>query len=226
MPTIEIQQIDDCGELDKALKSVCHYDWIVFTSTNAVDVVFRRMVALELDARALHGVQIAAIGPATKRRIREQGIIADFTPSTFVAESAVDELSALGMEGRRVLLPQAELARDILRTGLAEQGAVVDAIAVYRTVTPQDTAGRLRNILSQGIDLATFTSSSTVTNLVELLDGNTDGLKDATIACIGPVTAERAVELGLKVDVMATQHTIAGLVEAVEAHFEEAGQNE
>ena len=226
LPTIEIQQIDDCGELDMALTSVSEYDWIIFTSTNAVDVVFNRMAVLGLDARTLHGVQIAAIGPATKRRIRDKGIIADFTPSTFVAESVVDELSALGMEGRRVLLPQAEIARDVLRTGLAEQGAVVDAIAVYRTVTPQNTAERLRHILSQGIDLATFTSSSTVTNLVELLGGNTDGLKDATIACIGPVTVERAVELGLKVDVMATQHTIAGLMEAVESHFKEAGQNE
>ncbi len=226
LPTIEIQQIDEHAALDKALNGVCEYDWIIFTSTNAVDVVFNRMATLELDARALHGVQIAAIGPATKRRIREQGIIADFTPSTFVAESVADELSALGMDGRRVLLPQAEIARDVLRSGLAEQGAVVDTIAVYRTVTPQDTTERLRHILSQGIDLATFTSSSTVTNLVELLDDNTDGLKDATIACIGPVTAERAVELGLKVDVMAAQHTIAGLMEAVESHFKEAGQNE
>ncbi|MCY4651887.1 MAG: uroporphyrinogen-III C-methyltransferase, partial [Dehalococcoidia bacterium] len=124
LPTIEIQQIDDFSELDMALTSGSEYDWIIFASTNAVDVVFNRMAAIGLDARALHGVQIAAIGPATKRRIRDKGIIADFTPSTFVAESVADELSALGMDGRRVLLPQAEIARDVLRTGLAEQGAV------------------------------------------------------------------------------------------------------
>ena len=125
-----------------------------------------------------------------------------------------------------MLLPQAEIARDVLRQGIAELGAVVDAIAIYRTVTPPNTAERLQDILSEGIDIATFTSSSTVTNLVNLLDGNTNALKDATIACIGPITAERAVELGLKVDIVAAEHTISGLIEAVEAHFKEAAPNE
>ena len=171
----------------------------------------------------MHGVQIAAIGPATRRRLSERGVAADFVPSTFVAESVVDELKRFGLNGRRVLLPQAEIARDVLRNGLVELGASVDAIPVYRTVTPANSAERLDKVLSDGIDIATFTSSSTVTNLVELLDGNTSALKGATIACIGPVTAKQASELGLSVDVIASEHTIAGLIEAVESHFEEAG---
>ena len=226
LPTIEIQPLDDYTELDGALKNASTYDWVVFGSANAVNIFFERMHALDLDPRALYGVQIAAIGPATKRRLLAYNIIADFMPTAFVAESAVAELNALGLDGKRALLPQAEIARDAMRAGLAEGGASVDAIAVYRTVTPPDTADRLQDIISGGIDIATFTSSSTVSNLVDLLGGNTDALKDATIACIGPITAERAADLGLKVDIVAAEHTIAGLIEAVEAHFEEDVKDE
>ena len=226
LPTIEIQPMADYSDLDRALGEAIAYDWMVFSSANAVDVVFDRLSALGLDARLLHGTLIAAIGPATRRRLLGRGIIADFMPTSFVAEAAVDELRDLGMNGKRVLLPQAEIARDILRQGLIELGASVDAIPVYRTVTPEKTADRLKDILADGIDIATFTSSSTASNLVELLDGNTSALKDATIACIGPITAERAAELGLNADIVATEHTIAGLIEAVESHFKEAGYNE
>ena len=226
LPTIEIQLMDDYTELDAALKNALDYDWMAFSSANAVDVVFDRLSALRLDSRVLHSVKIAAIGPATRRRLLSRGIIADFMPTSFVAEAAVKELGNLGMNGKRVLLPQAEIARDVLRQGLAALGAGVDAIPVYRTVTPKDTAGKLRDILADGIDVATFTSSSTVSNLMELLEGNTNALKDATIACIGPITAERAAELGLSTDIIAPKHTIAGLIEAVESHFKENGQNE
>ena len=223
LPTIEIQPYEDYTHLDEALKSLHEYDWATFSSANAVDVVFDRLRAIGLDARAMHGVLIAAIGPATRRRLNVRGIRSDFVPSTFVAESVVDELKPFGMNGKRVLLPQAEIARDVLRNGLTGLGASVDAIPVYRTVTPSNSAERLQKILSDSIDIATFSSSSTVTNLVELLDGNTSALKGATIACIGPVTAKRAEELGLEVDIVASEHTIAGLIEAVESHFEEAG---
>ena len=223
LPTIEIQPYEEYTHLDRALKSLHEYDWAIFSSANAVDVVFDRLRTVGLDARAMHGVQIAAIGPATRRRLNEHGISADFVPSTFVAESVVDELKQFGLNGKRVLLPQAEIARDVLRNGLTGLGASVDAIPVYRTVTPANSAERLDKVLSDGIDIATFSSSSTVTNLVELLDGNTSALKGATIACIGPVTAKRAEELSLRVDIIASEHTIAGLIEAVESHFEEAG---
>ena len=223
LPTIEIQPMDDYAKLNGALKNISTYDWMVFSSANAVDVVFDRLRALRLDARVLYGVKIAAIGPATRRRLLRHGIIADFMPTSFVAEAAVSELGGLGMNGMRVLLPQAEIARDVLRQGITEFGAGVDAISVYRTVTPKDTAERLRDVLAEGIDIATFTSSSTVGNLVELLEDNTSALKDATIACIGPITAERAAELGLSADIVATEHTIAGLIEAVESYFKEGG---
>lgn len=223
LPTIEIRPCDDHTALDEALNDLRRYDWAIFSSANAVDIVFDRLRTLGLDARALGGVRIAAIGPATRRRLGERGIVADFMPSSFFAESAVSELKAFDLKGKDILLPQAEIARDVLRDGLSELGASVNAIPVYRTLTPPNSAERLRDILSEGIDIFTFTSSSTVTNLVELLDGNTGMLKDATIACIGPITAERAADLGLRVDIVASEHTVAGLIEAVEYHFQEAG---
>lgn len=226
LPTIEIQPLDDYAELDYALQGRDDYDWAVFSSANAVDIVFDRLNALGLDTRALYGVQVAAIGPATRRRLRERGVIADFMPASFLAEAVVGELKAFEMNGKRILMPQAEIARDVLRQGLMDAGSRVDAVSVYRTVTPPNTAERLQGILADGFDIATFTSSSTVSNLVELLDGNTGVLKDATIACIGPITAERAAELGFKVDIVASEYTIAGLIEAVESYFKEVGQNE
>lgn len=223
LPTIEIQPMDDYARLDAALKDALNYNWMVFSSANTVDVVFNRLSALQLDTRVLHNVKIAAIGPATQRRLLSHGITADFMPTSFVAEAAVNELGGLEISGMRVLLPQAEIARDVMQQGLTELGASVNAIPVYRTVTPKNTAERLRDILADGIDIATFTSSSTVSNLMELLEGNTSALKDATIACIGPITAGRAAELGLSAEIVAAEHTIAGLIEAVESHFKEAG---
>ncbi|MYE55348.1 MAG: uroporphyrinogen-III C-methyltransferase, partial [Chloroflexi bacterium] len=115
LPTIEIQPMADYSDLDRALGEATAYAWMVFSSANAVDVVFDRLGALGLDARALYSTQIAAIGPATRRRLSGRGIIADFMPTSFVAEAAVSELGGLGINGMRVLLPQAEIARDVLR---------------------------------------------------------------------------------------------------------------
>ena len=131
LPTIEIRPLHDYAELDGALQSLDEYDWAVFSSANAVDIVFDRMRALALDARAMRGVRIAAIGPATTRRLRDKGIAADFIPTSFVADSLVDEMKPLGMEGKRALLPQAEIARDTLRRGLAELGAQAWTLSPY-----------------------------------------------------------------------------------------------
>ena len=223
LPTIEIRPPDDYAQLDGALNAVHTYDWLIFTSANAVDAVFARMDALGLDARALHNAKIGAIGPATASRLRQCGVKADFIPQSFVAESIVEGMRACDMRGKRVLLPRADIARAALRQGLTELGASVDDIAVYRTVAPPDSAERARIILEDGIDIAAFTSSSTVKNLCALLDGNTTALQSATIACIGPITAQTAAELGVKVDIVAAEYTIAGLVKAVESHFHRGG---
>ncbi len=226
LPTIQIQPMDDYTELDRELSAIRGYDWLILTSANAVDVVFERLSALGADARTLHGVSVGAIGPATAARLRRYGISADFLPQAFVAEAVVEGMQAYNLRGKRVLLPRADIARSALDEGLAAQGASVKCIAAYRTITPPDAAARARSILAEGIDIATFTSSSTVRNLISLLNDADFGdsaapalLKNVTIACIGPITAQTAAELGIAPHIVASEYTVAALVDAVEAYF-------
>ena len=193
---------------------------MVFTSGNAVEATFGRMEAIGLDARALSGARVAAIGPATASSLQLRGIVPDLVPDQAVSESLAACLARRGgLDGARVLLPRADIGRDALPQSLAAQGAKVDDVAVYRTVTPANVGERLDDALSGGIDAATFTSSSTVRNLVRLLDGDIDRLSGALVACIGPVTAATAEEVGLDVDLVAQEHTVQGLVDALETHL-------
>jgi uroporphyrinogen-III synthase len=219
LPTIEIGPIDDHSELDAALRNLGRYEWVVFTSSNAVRAVFDRLRIIALDARAFHGAKVATIGSATADRLAEHGIAADFVPDESVSDGIVDGLRCRGLASGRVLLPSADIARGALAEGLSALGATVDRVAAYRTLPAGGAEASLRDIIADGVDVATFTSSSTATNLVRLLDGSVDRLSQATIACIGPITATTARELGLKVDIVASEHTVPGLVRALEAHF-------
>ena len=226
VPTIEIQPLDDYTELDAALRALSDYDWVVFPSTNSVDVVFGRLAELDLDARAFGPARVAAIGSATSDSLRARGIVANFVPEEFVSESVAEGLKDRIAAGQRVLLPQADIGRDTLGDGLTAQGADVHRVTAYRTVTPEGSAELIAAHLADGVDVATFTSSSTVRNLVALLDGDTSALGGVRIACIGPVTATAAAEAGLKVDILASEYTVAGLVEALKAHFAQEGRSD
>ena len=211
--------MDDYGVLDDALADLQGREWVVFTSTNAVRAVFDRLRALGLDSKALHGTRVAAIGPTTASDLEQRGIKPDFVPDRAVSEALAEGLIDQGVQGRRVLLPRADAGREVLARSLREAGAAVDDVPVYRTVAPSGLDDRLDDILDGGIDAATFTSSSTVRNLVRLLDGGLDRLSGVLVACIGPVTAATAREMGLEVGLVAREHTIPGLVDALEQHF-------
>ena len=219
VPTIEIRPLEDYSELDGALRALPKYDWVVFTSANTVQAVFDRLSEPGEDARAFHSTLIAAIGSATADSLRARGVSADFVPKEFVSESVADGLKELIVPGARVFLPRADIGRETLRQGLAGLGASVHEVTAYRTVIPDDSGKRVTQLLSEGIDIATFTSSSTATNLYKLLNGDLSQLKQAKIACIGPVTAATVRETGLKVDIVAREYTVAGLVESLKAHF-------
>ena len=223
LPTIEIQRPDVADGLDAPLKRLEDIDWVVFTSVNAVDFVFERLDALGLDARAFSGCKVAVIGPATAEKLKNRGIVPDLVPESFVSESLVEALKARDMQGSKVLLPRADIARDALSEGLRALGACVDEITAYHTVTPADTARIARDIVSKGVDVATFTSSSTVRNLSRAMNGELEMLSQATIACIGPITADAAREVGLAPDIVSNEHTIPGLVDALEAYFMDKG---
>ena len=221
VPTIEIAPPEDFSSLDDALKDLASFRWIIFTSVNGVASFFHRLNKLGMDARALGGVGVCAIGPITAASLERNGVRPDFTPPRYTTERLVQGLSERGVSGAKILMPRTNIAPEDAARALEKAGAKVVQPVAYRTLTPAGSAQKARELLSRGkIDIATFTSSSTVSNLMELLDGETALLDGVSIACIGPVTARKARDLGLKVDVTARRHTVAGLVQALKSHFQ------
>ncbi len=224
-PAIQIARIEETTDLDTALgnlDSPNSYDWVVFTSTNTVPVLAERLEALKLDARAFHAVRIAAIGPATAEAVRQHlGLRADFVPSEAVAEAVLAEWPDSDVIGKRILLPRALEAREILPEQWRALGATVDVIPVYETRMDGAASDHLRTLLQNGeIDILTFTASSTVRNFAQALGASLSSLVGTTtIAAIGPVTAQTLREFGLTVAIEATEHTIPGLVAAIEQHY-------
>ncbi len=215
LPTIEVAPPYDWSSLDNAIRDIHSFNWIIFTSANAVRMFFGRMKEKGWDSRSLAGAKICAIGPATAGELDSFGLKPDFVPGEFTSEGIVGSVGSMGMSGARVLLPRADIAPEGLVKGLRKLGATVEQVVAYRTLVPEDS--KAKEVLARGdIDAATFTSSSTVKNLVELLDGHApEMLNGVVIASIGPVTSETARSLGLRVDVEAKEHTIPGLVQAL-----------
>ena len=220
IPTIEVRPPYNYSKLDEALAEVSEFDWIVFASANAVRAVYDRLVATGRDSRSLHGVSVATIGPATADATSELGIVADLVPATATSDGLTDALSKEDIHSSRVLLPRADIATRELLERLVALGADVTQVTAYRTVIPAESRDRVAVAIQAGIDVATFTSSSTVRNLLGLLENGADSLAGAKIACIGPTTASTAGSFGLKVDIVAKTPTIAGLVEALIEHID------
>ena len=232
LPSIEIAPLEDSAKLDMTLAQygllpletpfgTISKFWVMFASTNAVDSVFARLDKYGQDSRVFADSTIGAIGPATAAALAQRGIKPDFVPATSVSEAVVAELSEQEWYGVPVLLPGADIGRDVLANGLSELGARVERVTAYRTITPTDAGQRARNLLSQGMDVITFTSSSTVRNLLDILDGEKSLLESSLISCIGPVTAGTAREMGLRVDLEAGEHTVEGLVDSLVVHFQQ-----
>lgn len=211
LPAIRIEPMIDNEEAKRAAAGVGAYDLICLTSPNGVRLLFEAMEAAALDARALAGVTVAAIGPGTARALAERGVLADVVPERFVAEGLIEALEDEEVAGARVLVARAAEARDVLPDALRERGAEVDVVALYETVREQPREEEIQ--AAQDADYLTFTSSSTVTNLAEALGDRFP--TDARIVSIGPITSETIRARGLKVDVEAEQHDIDGLLKAL-----------
>jgi uroporphyrinogen III methyltransferase/synthase len=221
LPVIRIAPPEDPAPLREAAEAAGAFDWIVFTSANGVDRFFATLADSGRDARALGGVSLCTIGPATAEALAKHGVRADLVPDEFVAEAALEALAAAGdLAGKRILIPRAAEAREVLPDGLRERGAEVVVVAAYRTVRDGSGAEEVRRALGAGeIDWVTFTASSTVRSFVELL--GTD-VGRARVASIGPITSATVRELGMQVDVEAKEYTIPGLLQAIR-ESEEAG---
>ena len=206
---------DNYAALDKAIGHVADYHWLIFTSANGVERFFARLFKSGKDARALGYAKIAAIGSATAEKLKHYGLVADVIPQEYRAEGVVEALKGKLPPHAKILIPRAEEAREILPDTLREMGAEVEVAPAYRTVCGQVDGEALAAELKEGnIDMVTFTSSSTVKNLVDII-GSAEVLKDVKTACIGPVTADTAKSLGVEPDIIAKEYTIDGLVEAI-----------
>jgi uroporphyrinogen-III synthase len=222
-PVIRIEPLPQLGALRAALAGLSAYRWVVFTSQNAVQIVFDRLLAWGLAPRVFATTAVAAIGTATAGALTERGVTPALVPDEFVGEALAEALAARGgggLAGCRVLIPSAQEARDALAAGLRAHGAVVEVIPVYRTVPARTDLSGLAAELTEGrIDAVTFTSSSTVRCFADLVGGDAARSGRFAAAVIGPVTAATARELGLREVLEAEPHTVPGLVDALLRRF-------
>jgi uroporphyrinogen III methyltransferase/synthase len=223
--TINIEPVDDYQVLDRELKDISSCGWLLFTSLNAVTYFFRRLGDLGLDTRALAGVKVAVVGRATGDELLKYGIKVDLIPEKFTGEGLAEALIAQGVEGSRILLPRAVKARNELPEMLTEAGAEVVVAPVYQNVPPKGRKDQLREELeAKNVDMVTFTSSSTVTNFMTMVDAASEeelhGLfDDISIAAIGPITSKTIKDSKLKVDVQPERYTIPDMVNAIVDHY-------
>ncbi|RUM37588.1 MAG: HemD protein, partial [Desulfobulbus sp.] len=223
--TIHIEPVDDYQQLDQALERIKSYDWILFTSLNAITYFFKRLNATGRDSRALASCCVGAVGRATAEALMEYGIRADLVPEKFTGEGLAESLIKNGVQKSRILLPRALKAMETLPEMLDDAGAEVTVAPVYQNVPPQGRKEELREELAKGeIDLVTFTSSSTVTNFLTMVDAADKKeldklLTNVRIAAIGPITAETVTRNGLKVDIQPDKYTITDMAAAIVDHY-------
>ncbi|MEO8257938.1 MAG: uroporphyrinogen-III C-methyltransferase [Acidobacteriota bacterium] len=226
-PMISIEPPEDYGPLDAACRAAADFDFIVFSSANAVDAFMARLLLSPLDLRELKGVKLCAVGPATADRLTRHGLKIDVTPAEFRAEALVRAISTAGnVRGLRILLPHADIGREIVADELRKQGADVTEVIAYRTVTVEpDREGDpdiYRMLLERRIDVVTFTSASAVRNFVKALGAEqaVDLLRTTIVASIGPVTAEAAAQCQIETTIMPSHYTVPALVAAIVDYFE------
>jgi uroporphyrinogen III methyltransferase/synthase len=216
-PAIRIEPPEDRSPLLAAAHDAASFNWIVFTSVNGVDAFFDALAETGGDARALAGVHLATIGPATTERLASHGLRADLQPATYTGAAVADALAgSADLDGAAILLPRADIAPPDLADALATAGARVTEVAAYRTVPDPDGAeAAAADLRERRADWITFTSSSTVRNLLEAVGVETVRDSGARLASIGPTTSGTLREAGLEPTIEATEHTIPGLVGAI-----------
>ena len=213
-PAIAIGPPDDVGAAHDAVARVRDYGWVVFTSRNGADAFFDRLREIGRDARAFGDAKIAAIGPKTAAALAARGIRVDLVPTAFVNEAVAAELLARTQPGERVLVYRAQEARDVLPETLRRHGRSVDVVAAYRTRFVDDPELAAK---TERADIVTFTSSSTVAGFLHNVPDAARALAHKTVAAIGPITAQSARERGIRVDVVADEFTVDGLLRALAA---------
>jgi uroporphyrinogen-III synthase len=220
-PVIKTVLPDNLDKLDWGLRNLSSYDWIIFTSVNAVRFFLQRGKEIGISVQEQLKGKVAAVGTKTAVALRKQNIKVDHIPAKFTADDLLESLKDELVAGQKVLIPHANLAKKNLANGLENLGLFVDDIVTYETIADDSCKEEVRHLLENSqADVITFTSPSTVHNFLALLDGLNweEFLHSVTIAVIGPVTAEAAKQLGLKVDVIAKEYSIPGLIQELVRH--------
>lgn len=217
VPVLEIAPPDSFDPLDRALRQIDQYDWVIFTSANTVRALAKRSSEIGLAPRAQVRAKVAAVGSATAAEAREAGWEVTIVPVSYVAESLVTTLAGAIGTGNRVLLARATVARDVIPDALRAAGATVDVVDAYRNVVPEGTAERLRGALAAGLDAATFTSSSSVAHLADAakVAGVEFPFVGVPAVSIGPITSGTLREMGWEPAAEAEPHDVPGLIAAV-----------
>jgi uroporphyrinogen-III synthase len=218
-PVIEIAPLVDSTELDAALRSLSEYDWWVLTSANGVDAIWERFEQLG-SAEIPEDLKIACIGPKTAAALENRGLRPDFIPDEYIAEAILPGLETL--EGLKVLLTRADIARPDLPEAIRTGGGVANDISAYHTLPTQPDREALE-MIARGVDVLTFTSPSTVENFIQIMQNEKiDPLRlpnDPVVACIGPITARAAAANGFYIDLVAEEYTTAGMLESLEKYY-------
>jgi uroporphyrinogen III methyltransferase/synthase len=221
-PTIRMAAPLDTGPLRDAVTHLDCYDWILFTSSNTVDAVFSSIAEAGLDVRAFGGTKVCAIGSKTRDALRSRGISADLVPDDAQAEGVVEALRPLLADRTRILLPRAEVAREVLPDSLRDAGAEVDVVSAYQNLPPEPKdSERIRSLVDPAeVDAILFTSSSTVQNLFDILGQDAaEQLNAVDLFSIGPITTQTAQRLGLRLAATSADQTIESLVATVRAYY-------
>jgi uroporphyrinogen-III synthase len=222
IPVIAIVPPESYADLDEALRNLSQYQWLIVTSANGVEALRGRMGELGIGVASFGHLKLAAVGSATERTLQDLGLTVAVTPQEYVAESLVEALGEQ-VDGKRVLLARAALARDVIPDALRARGATVDVVEAYRTVIPAESVTAIRTLLGLGgcaPDAATFTSSSTVTHFLNLLrEAGVEAQRGMRAVSIGPITSRTLRENGWEPEAEADPHDLAGLVEAVVRAF-------
>jgi uroporphyrinogen III methyltransferase/synthase len=226
-PMIRIAPPEDYGPLDDACARAAMFNWIVFTSANAVDAFLERLLAGPQDLRALKDVKLCAVGPRTAERLARAGLKVDLMPAEYRAEAVLHAMAEAGdVAGGAVLLPHADIGREIIADQLRKQGAAVTSVVAYRTMAedPEREGGPdvYRMLLERSIDVVTFTSASAVRSFVRVLGAESAAylLRNIVVASIGPLTVEAASQCNVATTIMPAEYTIAALVGAIVQYFE------
>ena len=219
--TIKIKPLTNTNKFLKAIAKLTEFDWIIFTSLNGVEIVFEFLRSLGKDARAFGSAKIAAIGSETAGTLGRFGIKADFVPSAFTSKELGKQLAKFtNLKDKKVLLLRSQLASNELIEWLEKAGAKVENIPVYRIDTTKNKCDWLTEKIKAGeIDWLTFASSSSARAFFEQIQTKIVNSSKINVASIGPVTTEQLKSLGIKVHAEATEHTIEGLLDAIEQTY-------